>query len=42
VFNPQTKKIEWRLVRLRTNDGQTAVIESGVEAGERIRTRPQL
>jgi len=42
VFNEQTKKADWREVRLRTNDGQTAVVESGVEAGERIRTRPQL
>jgi hypothetical protein len=29
-------------VRLRTNDGQNAVVESGVDAGEKIRTRPQL
>jgi len=42
VFNPQLKKIDWREVRLRTNDGQTAVVESGIEAGEKIRTRPQL
>jgi multidrug efflux pump subunit AcrA (membrane-fusion protein) len=42
VFNAQTKKVDWREVSLRTNDGQTAVIESGVDAGERIRTRPQL
>jgi len=42
VFNEQTKKADWREVRLRTNDGQTAVVESGVDAGERIRTRPQL
>jgi len=42
VFNELTKKADWREVRLRTNDGQTAVVESGVDAGERIRTRPQL
>ena len=42
VYNDQTKKADWREVRLRTNDGQTAVVESGVDAGERIRTRPQL
>lgn len=42
VFNAQTKKADWREVRLRTNDGQTAVVESGVDAGEKIRTRPQL
>jgi RND family efflux transporter MFP subunit len=42
VFNDQTKKADWREVRLRTNDGMTAVVDSGVEAGERIRTRPQL
>jgi len=42
VFNPLTKKADWREVRLRANDGQVAVVESGVDAGERIRTRPQL
>ena len=42
VFNDQTRRIDWREVRLRANDGQTAVIEDGVDAGERIRTRPQL
>jgi len=42
VFNSQTKKIDWREVRLRTNDGQNAVVESGIDAGEKIRTRPQL
>ena len=42
VFNEQTKKADWREVRLRANDGQNAVVESGVDAGERIRTRPQL
>ena len=42
VFNDNTKKADWREVRLRTNDGQTAVVESGVDAGERIRIRPQL
>ena len=42
VFNELTKKADWREVRLSTNDGQNAVVESGVDAGERIRTRPQL
>jgi hypothetical protein len=42
VFNSQARRIDWREVRLRTNDGITAVVESGIEAGERIRTRPQL
>ena len=42
VYNEQTKKADWREVRLRTNDGQNAVVESGIEAGERIRIRPQL
>ena len=41
VFNPKTKKSDWREVRLRTNDGMNSVVESGLEAGERIRTRPQ-
>ena len=42
VYNPQTKNIDWREVRLRTNDGHNAVVESGIDAGERILTRPQL
>ena len=42
VFNALTKKADWREVSLRTNDGQTAVVSSGLDAGERIRTRPQL
>ena len=42
VFNELTKKADWREVRLSTNDGQNAVVESGIDAGERIRTRPQL
>lgn len=42
VYNSQTKRIDWREVRLRTNDGQNAVVESGVDEGERIRIRPQL
>ena len=41
VFNPKTKKSDWREVRLRTNDGMNSVVESGLAAGERIRTRPQ-
>ena len=42
VYNEQTKKADWREVRLRTNDGQNAVVESGVDEGERIRIRPKL
>jgi HlyD family secretion protein len=42
VYNDQTKRVDWREVRLRANDGQNAVVESGVDAGERIRIRPQL
>ena len=42
VYNDLTKRVDWREVRLRTNDGVVAVVESGVTAGEKIRTRPQL
>jgi HlyD family secretion protein len=42
VFDSDARRVDWREVRLRTNDGLTAVVESGLDAGERIRTRPQL
>jgi HlyD family secretion protein len=41
VYNAKTKKADWREVQLKSNDGTTAVVESGLAAGEKIRTRPQ-
>ncbi|MBN2337366.1 MAG: efflux RND transporter periplasmic adaptor subunit [Acidobacteria bacterium] len=40
VWKPEIKKFEWREISLRTNDGMTAVVEAGLEANERIRSRP--
>lgn len=41
VWKPSTKTFEWREIHLRTNDGLTAVVESGLDANEKIRVRPQ-
>jgi multidrug efflux pump subunit AcrA (membrane-fusion protein) len=40
VWKPEIKKFEWREISLRTNDGMTAVVEAGLEANEKIRSRP--
>jgi len=40
VWKPEIKKLEWREISLRTNDGMTAVVEAGLEANEKIRSRP--
>ncbi len=42
VWRPETKAFEWREVQLRTNDGLTAVVESGLRADEKIRTKPRV
>jgi HlyD family secretion protein len=40
AWNSKTQSWEWREIRLRMNDGLTAVIESGLEANERILAKP--
>ena len=40
VWKPETKTFEWRAIQLRTNDGLTAVVESGLNASEKIRAKP--
>jgi HlyD family secretion protein len=41
LWRPETKKFEWREIRLKTNDGMTAVVESGLSAKDKIRARPK-
>jgi HlyD family secretion protein len=41
VWQPKTKAFEWREIQLQTNDGMTAVVESGLNANEKIRARPK-
>ncbi|HSW37973.1 MAG TPA: efflux RND transporter periplasmic adaptor subunit [Acidobacteriota bacterium] len=42
IWEPETKNFEWREIHLRSNDGLTAVVESGLEGNERIRARPRI
>ncbi len=42
VWKPETKSFEWRRIQLRTNDGLTAVVESGLNANEKIRAKPRV
>jgi HlyD family secretion protein len=41
VWQPQTKSYSWREIQLKTNDGLTAVVESGLSANEKIRVKPK-
>jgi HlyD family secretion protein len=41
VWQPAAKAFQWREIQLRTNDGLTAVIESGLDANEKIRVKPK-
>jgi HlyD family secretion protein len=41
LWRPETKKFEWREIHLKTNDGLTAVVESGLSAKDKIRARPK-
>jgi multidrug efflux pump subunit AcrA (membrane-fusion protein) len=41
VWKPETKSFEWREIQLRTNDGLTAVVESGLNGNEKIRVKPK-
>jgi HlyD family secretion protein len=42
VWKPEAKSFEWRRIQLRTNDGLTAVVESGLNANEKIRAKPRV
>jgi HlyD family secretion protein len=41
VWQPEAKSFSWREIQLKTNDGVTAVIESGLNANEKIRIKPK-
>jgi HlyD family secretion protein len=41
VWKEPTKTFEWREIQLRTNDGLTAVVDSGLNANEKIRAKPK-
>ena len=42
VLNSSSKSFEWREIQLRTNDGMTAVVESGLDSDEKIRIKPRV
>jgi HlyD family secretion protein len=41
VWQPATKSFEWREIQLKTNDGMTAVVDSGLNGNEKIRVKPK-
>jgi HlyD family secretion protein len=41
VWQPKTRSFEWREISLKTNDGLTAVVDSGLNATEKIRAKPK-
>jgi len=41
LWRPDAKSFEWREIHLRTNDGLTAVVDSGLNAKDKIRARPK-
>ncbi len=41
VWQPELKEWEWREIELKTNDGLTAVVGSGLKASEKIRVKPK-
>jgi len=41
VWQPATKSFEWSEIRLKTNDGMTAVVDSGLNGNEKIRVKPK-
>jgi HlyD family secretion protein len=41
VWQEPKKTFEWREIQLQTNDGLTAVVESGLNTNEKIRVKPK-
>jgi HlyD family secretion protein len=41
VWQPALKSFEWREIQLKTNDGMTAVVDSGLNGNEKIRVKPK-
>ncbi len=42
VWRPEKKDYEWREIQLLTNDGLSAVVSSGLEVSEKIRSKPKI
>jgi len=42
VLTPDKKAFEWRAIELQTNDELSAVVKSGLEANEMIRSKPKM
>jgi multidrug efflux pump subunit AcrA (membrane-fusion protein) len=42
VYRPDLKTFEWRQIELQTNDESSAVVRAGLDAGEKIRTKPKI
>jgi HlyD family secretion protein len=42
VWKADKKDYEWREIQLLTNDGISAVVSSGLEANEKIRSKPKI
>ncbi len=42
VWRPEKKGYEWREIQLSTNDGMSAVVSSGLEVNEKIRSKPTM
>ena len=42
VLKADKKDYEWRAIELQTNDELSAVVKSGLEAGEKIRSKPKV
>jgi multidrug efflux pump subunit AcrA (membrane-fusion protein) len=42
VWNPELKDFEWRQIELQTNDEEAAVVRSGLDGTEKVRTKPKL
>jgi HlyD family secretion protein len=42
LWRPQERNFEWREIQLVSNDGLAAVVASGIEANDRIRSKPKI
>jgi HlyD family secretion protein len=42
VWRPDKKDFEWRQIELQTNDEEAAVVRSGLDGTERVRTKPKV
>jgi HlyD family secretion protein len=42
VWQPEAKAFEWREIQLQTSNDLTAIVESGLNANEKIRAKPKV